>query len=376
MLRKKIFAIDYRIVFFIVLLMCSSLFVISSATLSFKMENEQTFFTPQVIGQLRFFMVGGLCFLLFSAIDYHVLRKWALWIYLLTLIALLGLFFVGAIQNVHRWYRVPFLPFALQPSEFAKISVVIILSWFLEYRKEQRSALSTAVIAMVLVIIPFLFILKEPDLGSAFVLLPIMLVMFYIGNVHKATVKAMLLGGSMLLAFIVCIFLGLISHENLKPKATVFLKDYQFERLNPDNYHQKASQTAISLGKINGSGFRQSELTAQGWLPFAYTDSVFPAFVEEYGLIGGLVLLAIYFGLIYYCFQVTAVARDDFGYLLASGLATMLAMHSLINIGMMCGLLPITGVPLVLMSSGGSSIVASMIALGIIQSVYARRFMF
>jgi rod shape determining protein RodA len=154
------------------------------------------------------------------------------------------------------------------------------------------------------------------------------------------------------------------------------MKEYQFERLNPNTYHQKSAMTAIAVGGLTGVGFRNSEYAKGGSLPAPYTDSVFPAFGEEFGFFGLLGLLLLFYSLIYCSFQVTAVAKDPFGRLLAAGIAVFLAVHVLVNIGMMCGLLPITGVPLVLMSYGGSSIVSTMIALGILQSIYTRRFMF
>ncbi len=111
-------------------------------------------------------------------------------------------------------------------------------------------------------------------------------------------------------------------------------------------------------------------------MPEAYTDSVFPAFGEEFGLIGLVLIIALFYALIYLNFQITAIAPDPFGRLLSAGATIYIAMHILVNMGMMCGLLPITGVPLILVSFGGSSILSTMTALGILQSIYSRRFMF
>ena len=172
------------------------------------------------------------------------------------------------------------------------------------------------------------------------------------------------------------IFLGILPHETLRPYATKVLKDYQFDRLNPATHHQKAATTAIALGGLTGTGWRKSEFSGRGWLPAPYTDSVFPSFGEEFGLLGLLLLMVLYYALIYFSFQVTAVAKDPFGRLLSAGVTVYLAMHILVNIGMMCGFLPITGVPLILVTYGGSSILSTMMALGILQSIYSRRFMF
>jgi rod shape determining protein RodA len=154
------------------------------------------------------------------------------------------------------------------------------------------------------------------------------------------------------------------------------IKEYQYERLNPNTYHQNASQMAIALGKVSGSGFKQSEFTGGGWLPAAHTDSVFAAYAEEYGLIGTLFLLFLFFVLVYLGFKVTRLAKDPFGRFLSFGITVTLAMHVFVNIGMMCGFLPITGVPLVMISYGGSSVLSTMSALGILQSIYTRRYLF
>lgn len=170
--------------------------------------------------------------------------------------------------------------------------------------------------------------------------------------------------------------MNVISHEELRPYATKVLKNYQFDRLDPNTHHQKAAATAIAIGGLTGTGWKKGEYTSRGWLPAAYTDSVFPAFGEEFGFLGLVFLLALLYSLIYFSFQVTAVAKDHFGRLLSAGVAVYLAMHILLNIGMMCGLMPITGVPLILVSYGGSSTLLTMSALGILQSIYSRRFMF
>jgi rod shape determining protein RodA len=178
------------------------------------------------------------------------------------------------------------------------------------------------------------------------------------------------------LIFVSMMFLGVLPHEKLRPYATTILKEYQYERLNPHTYHQKSAQTAIGLGGWTGSGWRKSEFTGRQWLPAPYTDSVFAAYGEEFGVVGVFFMLLFFFGLLYFSFQVTVVAKDQFGRLLSAGITVYLAAHVIISMGMMCGYLPITGVPLILVTYGGSSILSTMTALGILQSIYSRRFMF
>jgi rod shape determining protein RodA len=337
---------------------------------------QQGFFTPKVCKQLQRFLFGWLVFFFFAGMDYNKLREWAPGGYVLMILSLVGLFFVPAIQNVHRWYRLPIIGASFQPSEFAKLLVVITLSWYLEKQRHLPSSFSGTFKALIIVGIPFLLILKQPDLGTALVLCPITCVMLYLGNMHPLIIRTMLIGALLFLCCILTIFLGAVSHEDLKPYATKVLKEYQYERLNPDSHHGRAAQIAIGAGGISGSGWRSSIFTARGWLPYAYTDSVFAAFGEEYGLLGMLALLALFYALIYYGFQITVLAKDAFGRMLSAGVTIYIAMHIIVNVSMMAGLLPITGVPLPLISYGGSSVFVTMAAFGILQSIYARRFMF
>ena len=358
-------------------LMLISLIILSSYTLDPSVEHiEESFFTPITKSQIQWFLIGSILYLFFAGLDYSKIREWTWVLYLLMLLSLVGLFFTSSIQNVHRWYKVPLVNISFQPSECAKFIVVIALSWFLEKNRSVASTIQTAMYAGIIVLIPFLLILKQPDLGTALVLYPITLVMFYFGGIHQAVIKWMTILGTLVLTIVPLIFLNILPHEEMRPYATKFLKDYQYDRLDPATHHQKAAAIAIAVGGLTGTGWRKSEYSGRGWLPAPYTDSVFPAFGEEFGLIGLIVLLALYYALLYFSFQVTAVAKDAFGRLLAAGVAVYLAMHVLVNIGMMCGFLPITGVPLVLITYGGSSILTTMMALGILQSIYSRRFMF
>lgn len=373
---KLLSRLDFRVIPIIFMLMIISLLVISSYSETASPDGETVFFTPAVLGQIQWFVIGWFLFLFSAGMDYNKLREWTWFLYALMILLLLGLFFTNSIQRVHRWYKVPFLGTSLQPSEYAKLAVVITLSWFLERRKNISTEPSTALLAIVITGIPFLLIFKQPDLGTALVLFPITLVMFYFGNVHPLFIKVMTICGVSIVALAALLFLSIIPHQTIKPYAVHFLKEYQFDRLDPETPHGKAAKTAIAVGGLLGTGFKKSEFVKGGWLPAPFTDSVFPAFGEEFGLLGLLLILALFFGLIYCSFQVAAVAKDHFGRLLSAGIAVLISMHVIVNIGMMSGFLPITGVPLTLITYGGSSVLSTMAALGILQSIYSRRFMF
>jgi rod shape determining protein RodA len=369
--------LDFRVIPIIFGLMLISLLIISSYTLDPTSDHaEEGFLTPIVRSQIQWFMIGSVVYLFCAGFDYNKLREWTWILYALMILSLIGLFFTDSIQRVHRWYKIPVINASFQPSECAKFIVVITLSWFLERRRPVASSWGTALYAGLIVGIPFLLILKQPDLGTALVLFPITLVMFYFGDLRPSIIRWMSIIGGSALVLVAVIFLGILPHETIRPYATRVLKEYQFDRLNPATHHQKSASTAIALGGFTGTGWRKSEYSGRGWLPAPYTDSVFPSFGEEFGLIGLALLMVLYYALIYFSFQVTAVAKDPFGRLLSAGVSVYLAMHILVNVGMMCGFLPITGVPLVLVTYGGSSILSTMMALGILQSIYSRRFMF
>lgn len=352
-------------------IMLLSLFVLGS----FPHEDE-SFLSPLVRNQLRSCFVGWGVYIIVARLNYQRLREWTWLLYVAMILSLIGLFFTDAIQRVNRWYKIPFIQMNFQPSESAKLIVVIALSWYLERRQADAYKTSTLCGALLIAFIPFFFILKQPDLGTALVLAPITCVMFYFGNLHPLVVRIGSFVGLLGLMFVALFFLRIVPHEDAKPYVTRVIKDYQYERLNPNTHHQQASSTAIAIGGLTGTGWGKGDYTKHGWLPAPTTDSIFAAFGEETGLLGLSTLMALYYALIYFCFQVVAVAPDLFGRLLSAGIAVYLAMHVLVNVGMMSGVLPITGVPLVLMSYGGSSIVFTMIALGLLQSIYRRRFIF
>jgi rod shape determining protein RodA len=371
--HKNLLFVDIRQIILIILLMVISLLVISSMTSN--VENN-TFFTEYVKNQIEWFVLGWICFIFFAGFDYRKFYQWTWFLYILMIFLLIGLYVVAPIQKVHRWYRIPLIGMNIQPSEHAKLIVVFTLGWFLEKQKMNVHKMSCVMQLMLIVAIPFLLILNEPDLGTALVLFPITLIMSYFGNINKKILYFMSFMGFMMIVFVALMFTEVLSHEKMKPFFTTILKDYQYERFNPNSYHQKAAQISIAIGGLTGSGWKKSEFASQKWLPAAHTDSVFAAYGEEFGFFGSIFLLFIYYLLVHISFQVVSKAKDYYGRLLASGIAVYLAMHIIVNIGMMCGFLPIAGVPLLLITYGGNSILTTMAALGILQSIYSRRFMF
>lgn len=369
--------IDFRVVVIALLLNFAGLLTIASYSSNLLVGGgDDNIWTKVVLTQLQWLGISWILFFFVAGIDYRKLREWVWVLYVLVILALVGLFFTDSVVRVHRWYRIPFLGHAAQPSEWAKIAMVLALSWFLERQSLQSRTLLTFIGSMGIVALPFLLIVKQPDLGTALVLFPTACTMFYFGDINPKFLFMLIGGGTLALLVVGLIFSGILPYEKVQPYAQHVLREYQYERLNPNTHHAQAAQTAIALGGMLGVGWRQSEYWRGGSLPAPYTDSIFPSFGEEFGGLGLIFVLLLYYALIFCCLQTVAVAKDAFGRLLSAGIAVMLAFHVAINIGMMTGCLPITGVPLVLMSYGGSSMTASMAALGLIQSVYSRRFMF
>ena len=180
--------------------------------------------------QIQWCVIGWSVFIFFAGFDYNKIREWTWILYGLMILSLIGIFFADPIQRVQRWYRIPILGMSFQPSEYAKLIVVIALSWFLERRRSQSRAWNTAFFGGIIAGIPFLLILKQPDLGTALVLFPITLVMFYFGDLKPQVVRAMTWMASLALIFVALIFLEVIHHEQVRPYATLVLKDYQFDR--------------------------------------------------------------------------------------------------------------------------------------------------
>ncbi|MEI6531864.1 MAG: FtsW/RodA/SpoVE family cell cycle protein, partial [Chlamydiota bacterium] len=168
---KALRSIDGRFVFVVLCLMLISLLVISSND-TFYTSQEASWLSPRVAGQLRWFGIGSIVFCFFVALDYSVLRSWSWILYAFALLLLLGLFFTEGRKSVQRWYRIPGLGLPLQPSEFAKLILVITLSAFLEYRRQIANRWTTALWACLIVFIPFVLIYKQPDLGTALLLYP------------------------------------------------------------------------------------------------------------------------------------------------------------------------------------------------------------
>jgi len=319
--------------------------------------------------QFSWFVIGGLAMILTMTIDYHVIDRLAYPFYAGALGLLVLVLFVGSFGGgSQRWINLGV--FTLQPSEPAKLATVLVLAKYLQYDEPAGGYRLRDLWWPALIVAPLMLLtLVQPDLGTAVVLFLVFM-------------SVVLMGGLRLRSFSYLVAAG----EIFLPVAWQFLKPYQQRRvltfLNPDldplgaGYHIIQSKIAIGSGRLFGKGYLRGTQNQLDFLPAQHTDFVFSVFAEEWGFVGGLLLLALYFLLIAFSLRVVARAKDRFGSLLVFGMLSIVFWQVVINVAMVAGLLPVVGIPLPLVSYGGSSLVSMMTAIGLMMNVSMRRFMF
>lgn len=301
--------------------------------------------------------------------DYHWLERYAYLLYAIALAMLVVVAVLGASGGgARRWIALG--PASLQPSEFAKLALVIALARHLHRQFGDRPLpLRSVLVSAGLLAPPALLILKQPDLGTVVVL--------------TLSMAALLLVAGLRLRFVLVVTAVLVPTA---PYAWNHLKPYQQRRvvsfINPNadplgaGYHIIQSKIAIGSGMLEGKGYLHGTQNRLNFLPEQHTDFIFSVFAEEWGFLGVCVLVALYAALLLRCFIVASRARDSFGVLLAFGLTAMIFCQVLVNIGMATGSLPVVGITLPFFSYGGSSLLASMLAIGLLMNISMRRFTF
>jgi len=345
------------------------------------------------IKQLVFAGMGLCAYAALVWYDYRHIVKLSWFIYAGAVLMLLLVFAFPEVNGAHRWIPLP--GFTLQPSEIAKIAVIVSLSAYLSAPDRDMDEWKTFFTACAIVGIPFVLIANEPDLSTSLILAPITLaIMLYCGLQRRL----LLIGTAVVLLFAAAICFW-IKHETTpeiealppaeQPRIVLphmpFMADYQKGRIkvflteNHDlanaGWNKLQSQIAVGSGGLFGKGYLNGTQNILGFLPrtVAPTDFIFCVIAEETGFLGGVAFVVLYSLLLGRCMRASIRAPDEFGRLVALGIGVMLFCHVFVNIAMTIGLLPITGLPLPLMSYGGSFMVSTMIALGLVQSVYHRR---
>ncbi len=358
----RIDSFDWR--FFGVVAAILGLGVLSIYSVTYTQQSGVPFYLKQLV----WIAFGVLAFAVAAMYDYHEIARWAYVTYGVILILLVIVLFAGKTsRGAQRWF--PIGPFAFQPSEFAKLSLILVLAHY--YSQTSREGWLQRVVLPGLIMAPgLLLILKQPDLGSGLSYFGI-----YVTMLLMIGIRSKALGVLMILAVMLFPF----AWEGMWGA----LHDYQRERimtfLDPEHdpggkgYHGLQSRIAIGSGELLGKGLYGGTQSQLKFLPEGHTDFVFAVFAEEWGFIGVLCLLALFLGLILLALEIAMKAKDVLGTLLASGVIAMIVFCFVVNIGMTAGIFPIVGIPLPLMSYGGSATVTTMAALGLLFNVKRRR---
>ena len=322
---------------------------------------DMIFYKNYYIKQFMWMFAGIIFMLIFSRIEYRILVEISYKLYVVVLILLVAVFIFGRIRmGSQRWFHMG--PISFQPSELTKIVIVLTIVRFLSDKKGKVGVVEGLIKSLLIVAIPMILIIKQPDLGTALLFIPVVIILLYIIGVRMKYIYYII--GSLIVFFPFFLFL---------------LKDYQRQRLlvflNPwldplgSGYNIIQSQIAIGSGGILGKGFLKGTQSQLNFIPSHHTDFIFSVLSEEFGLIGAVVLIIIYIVFILRGIKIAMKARDIAGSLLAAGITVMFAFQVIININMAIGLLPVVGVPLPFISYGGSSLFINMIAVGILLNI-------
>lgn len=359
-LLRKFFGLNWILFLLMVALLLYGFYAIYSAT----WMRDQDFWTSQILwaglGMPVFFAV--------ALIDYRWVRWGAMPLYIVAMLGLVAVMLFGEKRyGARSWLDLGFMNF--QPSQLAVIAGILIIAVYLEASKQTMPFLRLLMCG-VLVGAPWVMILLEPDLGSCIVWVPILLAMLFIGGIPKRWILTLIIVGVAVL-----------------PLVAIFgLRDYQYRRLttfiNPsldpqgDGWNINQSLDAIGSGGFYGKGFKApNTLNELGFLPstIVHNDFIFSVMGEQHGFVGGIALLLAFILLLLTGLYIASQANDDLGRLIAAGIVMLIFTHTFMNIGMTISVTPITGLPLPLVSYGGSFLMVILLSLGLLQSVWVHR---
>jgi rod shape determining protein RodA len=354
---------DWVLLGFVSLLSLVSVLEIRSATAMTKFHG----FDHKQIG---FLAIGMVLMFIMSVVDYHSLVEIARPAYAVSVLALLAVLVVGTKHlGARRWIKFPG-GIHFQPSEWVKLVLIVVLAqyfWGLTGRELSWRDIGKA---FAIVCVPMALVLKQPDLGTALTYFPVLIVGLFLGGIRFKQAAILIVG---------FLALGTVAWTSGK-----LLKPYQKARLtsfiNPDSdpkgagYQIRQSLIAVGSGGVWGKGTNQGTQTQGDFLPIPYTDFIFAALCEEHGFIGALGVLLLYFCILMRLIQNAQTAKDVPGTFIIMGIVAVIVFQIAVNIGMVLGLMPVTGIPLPLLSYGGSSVLFTFLSLGIVMNIRMRRF--
>lgn len=350
----------------IIALLAIGLANLYSATYSWGEEGGVATFWSQFVWTL----VGFAMMLFVALIDYRLLNRASTYAYIIINILLLLAIITGkAVKGTYGWLKIG--PFALQPTEFAKVIYILVAArFFSENPNPDGYSLADLWRPGLMMLVPFGLVVMQGDMGSSLFFILIFVSMAMFAKIQRKTL-------------ITCSIIGLIAVIGIYMFG---LKEYQrnriFNFMHPEadvkgsGYHLVQSKIAVGSGQILGKGYLKGNINKLKYLPERHTDFIFPVFAEEWGFLGSVFILLLYGALLMMGIEIGQKSRDRFGSFIAIGVVSLLFWQLVINLGGVLGLIPLTGVTLPLMSYGGSSMVAIMAALGLLLSIHSRRFMF
>lgn len=321
----------------------------------------------KVYKQVYFFIAGLVISIILIFIDYKNYKKISIPIYIITIILLIGVLFTHATNGATSWFKIGSL--SLQPGEFAKITVILIVATFVSFSKESGNfnKFKNIVLSLIIVALPILLIIIQPDYGTAIVIVLISFAILFSADIKKRYIWSVLI----IAVIIIPILYFFILPEHAKQRINVYL--------NPESdskgagYNIIQSKLAVGSGQLTGMGVLNGNQTQLGMLPMKMTDFIFPVISEEMGFVASVSLVVLYCALLYRIIRIARNTKDEFARLICVGVFTLIFVHFVQNVGMCIGLLPITGIPLPFISYGGSSMLTNFIAIGLVESIRAHK---
>jgi len=366
--RRLIQNFDWLTLSIVILISTIGILTIFSATRqpSAGESVQATFYIKQMV----WLVISLLALILFISFDYIWLGRIALPLYVTGLILLLIVLIAGRTgMGAQRWLSLG--PLSFQPSEFFKLMFIVMLSSYYSFIRESLGISGLMRVFLLVVLVPFILLFKQPDLGTAIVVLLIFISVSLAKGLHRKVI-------------IIIVVVGIISLPFLGNIMWTGLKDYQKNRIiafiDPEvdpsgiGYHINQSKIAIGSGEFLGKGYLEGTQGPFRFLPEKHTDFIFAVFAEEWGFLGSVFLLSLYLLLILRGLDTASKAKDDFGRLLALGITFMFSIYFFVNVGMTLGIMPVVGIPLPFMSYGGTALLSNYISIAVLINIRTRRF--
>jgi rod shape determining protein RodA len=358
--------IDWTMATCVVILGIIGAFSIYSATF-WKIEGDPYWFT---VRQVIFLIVAGVVMIATMSFDYTFLRERAFFLYGCSVIALLLVLSAGALRGGAR-LSFDLGPVSLQPAEFAKPAIVLALATYLSEERDQTIGYSRFIGGLVVVGVPTVLIILQPDLGSAFVVIIGALAMLLLAGAKLRYLA--LITTLTVMTVAAAVIAGIVDRYQLRRIEAFINQNSTEDRLQAYVFQVRYAKRAVATGGWFGKGYLDAPLTNGKFIPVQQSDFIFSAVAEQFGMIGGGLVLVLFALLLFRIWRVGQLTRDPFGAFICAGVFGILAWHVFQNIGMTMGIMPVTGVPLPFVSYGGSSLVGCAIMVGLVESIHMRR---